>query len=154
MAAENSRRAVPRLLADPYGHAGRLLMYASGATVAVACGVAALSAGHWRWPLFAWGVGNGVLSALIYLLLLALLPTLLQVPADQRAQARPRLDQMRRALTPTLLSLGLGFGVLASGLASAWPDILLTAGIVVFQVIVPAAFLPIIRRRASTLGST
>jgi hypothetical protein len=153
VAAENSRREMPRLLANPYGPAGRRLMYASGATIVLACGVAALSAGHWRWPLFAWGVGNGVLSALIYLTLLAVLPPLLHAPADQRARAQPRLDQMRRALTPTLLSMGLGFGILASGIASAWPDVLMTVGIVVFQVIVPAAFLPLVRRRIPPSGS-
>jgi hypothetical protein len=142
-----------RLLADPYGQAGRLLMYASGATVVVACGVTALSMGHWRWPLFAWGIGDGILSAVIYGLLLTLLPTLLHVPADRRTQAQPRLDQMRRALTPTLLSMGLGIGTLASGMASPWPDILLTAAVIVFQVVVPAAMLPALMRRAATSGS-
>jgi preprotein translocase subunit SecY len=128
-------------------------MYSSGASLLVACGVAAVSAGHWRWPLFAWGVGNGVASAVIYQLLLTLMPTLLHAPAEQRAQAQPKIDKMRRALTPTLVSMGIGFGILASGIANAWPDILLTAGILVFQVIAPAVFLPIIRRRAPTAGS-
>jgi hypothetical protein len=153
MAAENLRRGTSRLLADPYGPAGRLVMYASGATVVVACSITALSMGHWRWPLFAWGIGDGVLSAVIYRLLLTLLPSLLHVSADRLTQAQPRLDQMRRALTPTLLSMGLGVGILASGMASPWPDILLTAVVIVFQVIVPAAMLPALMRRAATSGN-
>jgi len=57
---------------------------------------------------------------------------------------------MRRALYPMLLSLGLAIAILASGLASAWPDILLTAGLIVFQ-LGPTAFLPALRRRVAAI---
>ena len=52
-----------------------------------------------------------------------------------------------------IVSMGLGIGTLASGVASPWPDILLTAAVIVFQVVVPAAMLPALMRRAATSGS-
>jgi MFS family permease len=150
--AQPARRPIG-VLGDPYGPRSRLLMYASGATVLVACAVAAIQFGHWRWWLFAWGVLIGLMSATIYELLLRLLPALVHATVDQRAQAQPRIAQMKRAVYPLLVNLGVAFGVLASGLASPWPDILLTAGVIVFQLVVPAALLPLLRRRAQSMNN-
>lgn len=141
-----------RLLGDPYGTVGRRLMYANGVAIVVVCGIAALHVGHWRWWLFAWGIGAGLLSATVYGLLLKLLPALLHLPAERTAQAQPRLAQMKHALYPVLLSLGLGIGLLSSGLANAWPDILLTVGIPVFQ-LMPMALFPALRQRVPTSGN-
>lgn len=142
------------VLGDPYGPRSRRLIYASGTAVLVACAVAAFHFGHWRWWLFAWGVLIGVLSATIYGLLLRLLPALLHVSVERTAQAQPRLAQMKRAVYPLGVSLGLAIGVLASGLASPWPDILLTVVVIVFQLVVPMAMLPMVRRRAQTASNT
>jgi MFS family permease len=144
-------RPAPRprgLLGDPYGPRSRRLMYASGATVLVTCVVAAVQFGHWRWWLFAWGVLIGLASATIYELSLRLLPALVHATVEQTAQAQPRIAQMKRAVYPLSVTFGVAFGVLASGLASPWPDILLTAGVVLFQIVMPAALLPLIRQRA------
>jgi MFS family permease len=62
--AHPARRATG-VLGDPYGPRSRLLMYASGAAVLVACAVAAVQFGHWRWWLFSWGVVIGLVSATI-----------------------------------------------------------------------------------------
>jgi hypothetical protein len=87
--AEHPRRGLADVMRDPYGSTGRLLMYASGATVVLVCCIAAVHGGHWRWWLFAWGVADGFASAITYGLLLKLLPALLGLPADKAAQARP-----------------------------------------------------------------
>jgi MFS family permease len=147
-----ARRATG-VLGDPYGPRSRLLMYASGAAVLVACAVAAIQFGHWRWWLFSWGALIGLVSATIYALLLRLLPALVHATVEQTAQAQPRITQMKRAVYPLLVNLGLAFGVLASGLASPWPDILLTVGVIVFQLVVPMALLPLVRRRAQSTGN-
>jgi hypothetical protein len=60
---------------------------------------------------------------------------------------------MKRTLYPVLLSLGLGIGIMAGGLASAWPDILLAAGMILFQ-LGPTAFLPVLRRRFAAAERT
>jgi MFS family permease len=142
------------VLGDPYGRRSRLLIYASAAAVLFACTVAAIQFGHWRWWLFAWGVLIGVLSATIYGLSLRLLPVLLHVPVGRIATAQPRVSQMKRALYPLQVTFGVAFGVLASGLASPWPDILLAAVVIVSQLAVPIALLPMVRRRAQTLSNT
>src|SRR5665213_3161640 len=84
-------RGATGVFGDPYGPRSRLLMYASGAAVLVACAVAAVQFGHWRWWLFSWGVLIGVLSATIYGLSLRLLPVLLHASVEQTAQAQPRI---------------------------------------------------------------
>jgi MFS family permease len=132
---------------DLYGPRFRLLMYASGATVLVTCVVAAVQFGHWRWWLFAWGVLIGLVSAAIYELSLRLLPALAHATVAETAQAQPRIAQMKRAVYPLAVTFGVAFGVLASGLARPWPDILLTAGVIVFQIVMPATLLPLVRRR-------
>jgi hypothetical protein len=103
--------------------------------------------------LFGWGVVIGLVSATIYGVLLKLLPALMHATVDQRAEAQPRIAQMKRAVYPLLVNLGVAFGVLASGLASPWPDILLTVDVVVFQLVVPAALLPLVRRRARSANN-
>ena len=97
-----------------------------------------------------WGVFIGLVSATIYELSLRLLPALVHATVEQTAQAQPRITQMKRAVLPLAVTLGLAFGVLASGLASPWPDILLTAGVILFQIVMPAALLPLIQRRTPT----
>jgi MFS family permease len=141
------------VLGDPYGPRSRFLMYVSGAVVVFACAITATHFGHWRWWLFAWGVLIGVLSAAIYGLLLRLLPALLHASADSTAQLQPRLGQMKRAIYPLMVCLGLGIGILASGAASPWPDILLTGVVIVFQILVPIAMVPMVRRRVRTAAS-
>jgi MFS family permease len=142
------------VLGDPYGPRSRRLIYASGTLVLVTCAVAAVHFGHWRWWLFAWGVLIGLLSATIYGLSLRLLPALLHVSVERTAQAQPRLTQMKRAVYPLGVTLGLAIGVLASGLASPWPDIFLTVVVIVFQLVAPMAMLPMVRRRAQTATNT
>lgn len=141
------------VLGDPYGRRSRLLIYASGTAVLAACAVAAIQFGHWRWWLFIWGVLVGLASATLYQLLLRLLPSLMHAGAEQRAQAQRRIAEMKRAVSPLAVSFGVAFGLLASGLASPWPDILLTVGVVVFQLVVPAAMLPLVRRRAQSTSN-
>jgi hypothetical protein len=150
MADARRARGVTRLLGDPYGPRSRGLIYAMGATVLIACAVTAIRFGHWRWWLFAWGALIGVLSATIYGLILRLVPGMLHMPAERISQAQPRLAQMKRAIYPLSLSIGLAFGVLASGLARPWPDVVLTVVVIVFQLMVPLAILPALRRRAQT----
>jgi MFS family permease len=142
------------ILGDPYGPRSRRLIYASGTVVLVACAVGAVHFGHWRWWLFGWGVLVGALSATIYGLLLRLLPALLHVSVERTAQAQPLLAQMKQAVYPLGVSLGLAIGVLASGLASPWPDIFLTVVVIVFQLVLPMAVLPMVRRRSQTASDT
>jgi MFS family permease len=152
----NARPAPGRagVLGDPYGPRSRFLMYVSGAVVVFACAMTAVHFGHWRWGLFTWGVLAGVLSAAIYGLLLRLLPALLHVSVESTAQLQPRLAQMKRAMYPLMVCLGLGIGILASGAARPWPDILLTGVVIVFQILVPIAMLLVVRRRVQTASNT
>jgi hypothetical protein len=130
------------------------VIYAAGATILIACAVTAIRFGHWRWWLFAWGALIGVLSATIYGLTLRLVPGLLHMSTERISQAQPRLAQMKRAIYPLELSIGLGVGVLASGLAKPWPDTVLIVVVIVFQLMVPLAMLPALRRRAQAASNT
>jgi MFS family permease len=152
MADANRARGVTALLGDPYGRRSRGLIYAIAATVLIACTINAIRFGHWHWWLFVWGVLIGVLSATIYGLTLRLVPTILHASVERMARAQPRLAQMKRVLYPLMLSIGVALGVLASGMARAWPDVLLTLVVIVFQLMVPMAMLPRLRRRARALN--
>jgi hypothetical protein len=134
-------------LGDPYGVTSRRLIYISAVAILVVCGGTAIHSGHWRWWLFGWGVAIGLLSAVMYGLLLRVVPAMFHLGPERTAQAQPRLSQMKRAVYPLVVTIGVALGALASGLASPWPDVLLSVGVVVFQIAVPMAMLPMLRRR-------
>ena len=50
---------------------------------------------------------------------------------------------------PSALATGCAVGIIAAGLQSAVPDLLMTVAVVVFEVAVPLALTPWIRRRVA-----
>lgn len=139
----------PGLQGDPYGRTAAWLVYASVGWVLFACAVVAATVGRgWSWPLFAWGIAVGVLAVACYYVFLRSGVALVarRLRQVQLAARRARLRARGRIVYPTLAGYSLGLAIVAAGLRSAWPDILLTVFIAVFQVLMPLVVLVALRR--------
>jgi len=137
--------ADPRRTVDPYS---KWLHYGSSAVCLAACVVGAFLVGQgWSWGLFIWGAAVAFGSVVATLLIRRLA---LSRVADGGQAASLRSQRMReRDLTifpPAVFSL-LGVAIFGAATLSPWPDVVITA-IAVLAVLVPAALLPAIVRRA------
>jgi hypothetical protein len=129
----------------------RMLMYASGACVIFACVTLVVTAGHgWSWWLFVWGVAVGPLSVACSELTEKAMIGVFHVSAAEVDEKRPHLRARKLAIYPVAAMQSVACGVLAAGLRSSWPDIIWTAGVVLLQLVLPLAILPLLKRRLAT----
>ena len=122
--------------------------------VLVAAILIAVSVGTgWSWGLFAWGVGVGVLGTACYQAMTSALTAVVRAHANAAGsdRFRLRLKYQRQIVLIGWPVFGCAFGIIAAALKSPWPDVFITASVLVFGVFIPAVLLVWLKRRAATL---
>jgi small neutral amino acid transporter SnatA (MarC family) len=144
----------PATSPSPYSPKMRRLVYLSDALLLASAGViAALIGTGWSWWLFAWGLGLGVLGIAGNEFLVRLTVRIVRPGANDLDRMRSRRHDQRLLVFPSALATGCAVGILSAGLQSAVPDVLMTVGVVVFEVGLPLAMLPWLRRRVAAVGA-
>ena len=124
---------------DLYGPHGRHLVYVSVAAGIAAAGAVAFIAGTgWSWPLFAWGLGAGVLGIVCNEIVAKLLRAIISpVTVDDRERIKAKRAKQRLLVLPASAGTGVAVGIVAGASGTPWPDLLLTAFVVVFEMVFP-----------------
>jgi hypothetical protein len=135
---------------NPYSAKNRRLVYLSDVCVIAVAGILAAKLGTgWSWWLFAWGAALGVLGIAANELLATIAGRIVRANSSDLERLRSRRRDQRLMVFPGALAMGCSAGIIAAGLQSAVPDVLLTVGIVVFEVGLPLALTPWILRRVA-----
>lgn len=141
---------VVRTSPNPYSPKMRRLVYLSDVCCLAAAGTLAVVVGTgWSWSLFVWGAALGVLLIAGNELLVRFAVRIVRPAASDLARQRSRRRDQRLMVFPSALATGCAVGIIAAGLQSAAPDVLMTVAVVVFEVAVPLALTPWIRRRVA-----
>jgi hypothetical protein len=115
--------------------------YTGSALLLGACVLAALTGGHWSWPLFAWGALLGPLAAYCsYLASGIAYATLKQATGAPDELYQAMMARREARFVPMLVSFivdGLAAGIASAGLRTAWPDVLATVVLFGFAVLLP-----------------
>ena len=132
---------------EPFARLRRLNWLSTVLFLVAVTAIALVGGSGWSWPFFLWGVGAGILTVACMRGMLRLGYALIPLTPEKVAQSKQRVRERYRSLYVSTFAFGVGVGVVAASLRSAWPDILLTAAAVLFQL--PALImLPRARRRA------
>ena len=128
----------------------RRLVYLSDVCCLAAAGTIAAKVGTgWSWGLFVWGAALGVFLIVANELLVRVAVRVVRPAASDMERQRSRRRDQRLVVFPSALATGCAVGIIAAGLQSAVPDLLMTVAVVVFEVAVPLALTPWIRRRVA-----
>jgi hypothetical protein len=144
--ADNAKGPRRNRALDAYGPRARWLVYASLVPILGSCAELAVIFGTgWSWGLFLWGVAAG----LFIVVCSEAIRKISMLTPEQRANAASRVRAQRLLVVPNSVGFGLACGVLAGGLQTPWPDILVSAAVVCLVFLLPLASLPLLRRRVS-----
>ena len=111
--------------------------------------IAATVGSGWSWLLFGWGAVLGLIGVAGNEFLVKVLVTVARPDADGLRRMRSRRRDQRLLVYPASLGTGLAVGTMAAALQDAWPDVLMTAAVLLFELVLPLAMILWIKRRAA-----
>jgi hypothetical protein len=127
---------------DPASKAGRLFLYGNAVFILVFASVLAAIVGTgWSWPLFIWGAALGPLSIATTWLFLQVAMRSQLLAADRVATARQRMRARSWSVNPTVVLFAVSIAILGAAFDSIWPDVLMTAVIVLSNIAMPLVVL-------------
>lgn len=143
------------VLGDPYGPRARWLVYASDVCLVGGCASFAINLGRgWSWPLFVWGVIVGLLIPAMSELVRRIASSYMRLTPQQLTEAQPRVRAHRLLVIPGGVATGLGVGLLAGSLMSAWPDVVASVALLLVGLLPALVWLPVIKRKGLASGAT
>ncbi|HEY3926036.1 MAG TPA: hypothetical protein VGL75_15845 [Acidothermaceae bacterium] len=137
----------------PYSRQVRLLVYLANAILIATAVVTATVVGKgWSWWLFLWGAGLGVLGLAGNELIVRVTVRIVRPSASDLERLRSRRHDQRLIVFPSALLTGCAIGIIAAGLQSDVPDVLMTVLIVVLELALPVVLLSLLRRRVAQVS--
>lgn len=132
----------------------RVAQYASGLTVLGALAVAAIVLRRgWAWGPFLAAPVVAVVVLVVNGAIVRYATSLFDPSSEERRRAAIRRRASGRVLSPVLMSMAVGWGILAAAMKSYVVDVVMAALVVLAGVVLPLAMLPAVRRRAAARRS-
>jgi hypothetical protein len=134
---------------DPFTTSGRWLQFgASGVALAICIVVAATAGRGWSWSFFGWGVVAGAIGICGGPLIQRWSDSAISRRTHEQVSEEQR--QRRRKWRPfyvTYAGCALAVAILAAGLRSIWPDVLLSAWVLLVGLVLPVAAMRMVLNR-------